>query len=61
MTGIVSLHRRARNGSVRAEHTAVAGFGFEDSFAILTLVKELTRIFRHCLFFFMPADGTCYG
>ena len=48
---INSLNRWAGNTTIRTEDTTIAFERFQNTFTVLTFVKELARIFRHLFFF----------
>jgi hypothetical protein len=51
------LHRRTIHIAIRAEYTTVTWFGLQDFMTVFTLVKVLTGISWHLLFFLMPTIG----
>jgi len=47
----LQLNRRARHGTKRAEHAAIAGFWAQHGMTRSAFVKELASIGRHRFFF----------
>ena len=54
-TTVTCLYRRAFDGAVGAEHTAIAGQRFQQFTASLAIVEKLAGIGRHGFHFFMTA------
>jgi hypothetical protein len=54
----LSLDRRTRNGSERAEHTTLAGLPPKDGTAALALIEILAGVGWHCFGRFEAADWT---